>query len=626
MLAPIDLALLGAFVLWCAIAGLRNRRLASRGLEDYFLAGRTLRGWQAGLSMAATQFAADTPLLVTGLIATAGVFALWRLWIYALAFLLLGFVLAGAWRRAGVLTDAELAELRYGSRWAAPLRLAKALYFGTVFNCAVLAMVLIAATRVAEPFLPWQEWLPAPAFTAARGFAAWAGIALTTTSGDPEVVLVASASNWISLLAIFALTALYSATGGLRAVVATDVAQFAIAMGATALYAVVLVGEAGGLAALPERLAGLYGDDTARALLAFTPDQAREVGGVALVVIAVQWIAQMNADGTGYLAQRTMACASDRDAERAAVTFTLLQIVVRSLLWLLIGLALLVLYPLGPGPLDEAAIAARESLYALGAAEMLPAGLRGLLITSLLAALASTIDTHLNWGASYWANDLYRGVLLERWLKRAPRPRELVFVARASTVVLLALALALMTQLGSIQTAWQISLLFGAGVGAVLVLRWLWERVNLLAEAASIVVSLLLAPPLLLAVEDDWLRLLLMAVASTAAVVAATLFGPAPPRQRLAAFYARVRPPGFWSASAAAAGAAPGASTAEFKRRLGYAAACAVSTYAWLVGATEALVGSPGRATLLLALGFAAAPLWWRALRNDSARAREADR
>src|SRR5690606_779147 len=139
---------------------------------------------------------------------TAGVFALWRLWIYALAFLLLGFVLAGAWRRAGVLTDAELAELRYGSRWAAPLRLAKALYFGTVFNCAVLAMVLIAATRVAEPFLRWQEWLPAPAFAAARSFAAWAGVALTTTSGDPEAVLAASASNWISLFAIFALTAL----------------------------------------------------------------------------------------------------------------------------------------------------------------------------------------------------------------------------------------------------------------------------------------------------------------------------------------------------------------------------------------------------------------------------------
>src|SRR5690606_6079341 len=140
LLAPTDFVLLAAFVAWCAFSGLRNRRAASRGLEDYFLARRTLPGWQAGLSMAATQVAADTPLLVTGLVAVSGIFALWRLWIYALAFLLMGFVLAGAWRRASVLTDAELAELRYGGRLALPLRVAKALYFGVVFNSAVVAM------------------------------------------------------------------------------------------------------------------------------------------------------------------------------------------------------------------------------------------------------------------------------------------------------------------------------------------------------------------------------------------------------------------------------------------------------------------------------------------------------
>ena len=49
---------------------------------------------------------------------------------------------------------------------------------------------------------------------------------------------------------------------------------------------------------------------------------------------------------------------------------------------------------------------------------------RQVLRLSLLAALASTLDTHLNWGASYWSNDLYRGVLLERWLKRPPSEKE----------------------------------------------------------------------------------------------------------------------------------------------------------------------------------------------------------
>jgi SSS family solute:Na+ symporter len=92
-------------------------------------------GWQAGISMAATQYAADTPLLVAGLVATAGLAGLWRLWIYALAFLVMAFLLGGAWRRAGVLTDAELVELRYSGRGVTALRALKAIYFGTIINC-----------------------------------------------------------------------------------------------------------------------------------------------------------------------------------------------------------------------------------------------------------------------------------------------------------------------------------------------------------------------------------------------------------------------------------------------------------------------------------------------------------
>ncbi|HSJ96568.1 MAG TPA: sodium transporter, partial [Myxococcota bacterium] len=553
MLALVDVVLLLAFVLWCAFAGLRNRRAAGRGLEDYFLAGRTLRGWQAGLSMAATQFAADTPLLVTGLIATAGVFALWRLWIYALAFLLLGFVLAGAWRRAGVLTDAELAELRYGSRWAAPLRLAKAVYFGAVFNCAVLAMVLLAATRVAEPFLRWNDWLPAPLFAAARAFAAWAGVVLTASAGDPEALLTASANNWISLATIFALTALYSATGGLRAVVETDVAQFAIAMLATAFYAVVLLREAGGLGALPDRLAALYGADAARGLLAFTPDQALQAGGVTLAVIGLQWIAQMNADGTGYLAQRAMACRSEADARQAAIVFAIAQVVLRSLLWIAIGLSLLVLIPLPAGG-AAAGAAVREATFVEGIARYLPPGARGLMLTGMLAALASTLDTHLNWGASYWTHDVYGRVWCRGVRGREPEPRRLVWVARASTVGILLLALTVLTRIGSIQTAWQATLLLGAGMGVPLLLRWWWWRMTAAAELAAIAASLALAPLLLATLADEGVRLLAMAAGTSAIALAIARFGPAEPAGAVDRFYQRVRPPGAWAPVAARCG------------------------------------------------------------------------
>ena len=610
-MAALDLAILVAFIAYSVWAGFAARAQASQGLDEYFLAGRRLKGWQAGSSMAATQFAADTPLLVMGLIAVGGIASLWRLWIYGLAFLFMGFVLGAAWRRAGVLTDAELTVIRYGGRGVTAVRALKAVYYGTVINCTVMAFVLVAATRIFEVFLPWHEWLPAGAYATLRDGVATLGFELHSgVSGlDPAT---ATTNSLLGILATVSFVALYSTTGGLRSVVRTDIVQLGLMLAGTLGYAVFAVDAAGGLDGLVQRLAALYGAEQAERYTSFVP--AAEALAPFLTVLALQWVFQMNADGTGYLAQRTMACASDRDAEHAAVTFTLLQVVVRSLLWLLIALALLVVYPLAPGTaLDGPAIAARESLYALGAAELLPAGLRGLLITSLLAALASTIDTHLNWGASYWANDLYRGVLLERWLKRPPRGRELVLVARASTLVLLSASLWLMTMLGSIQAAWQMSLLFGAGVGAVLVMRWLWERVNLLAEVGSMAVSLLLAPVLLLTVDDDWLRLLLMAAASVLVVAASALFGPASAPERLAAFYRRARPPGWWPTSAAASGIAPTAPVRELRGRLTQVVACAFSTYAWLIAGTQLLLGTQPLwwSLFLLALGIAAVP-WWR--------------
>jgi Na+/proline symporter len=324
--------------------------------------------------MAATQFSADTPLLATGLIATAGTFALWRLWIYALAFLLLGFVLAPCWRRAGVLTDAELAQRRYGSRYAGPLRVIKALYFGLVFNCAVLAMVLFAAARITEPFLPWHAWLPAGLYGLAESLVATVNVSLSVT--DPPGSVVHSTDNLISLVSILALTAAYSTTGGLRAVVRTDVLQLCLALGGSLLYAIHAVGSAGGLAGLRGNLTRVL-DATGSALdvdalLAFEPSRAQDASLPVLAVLGLQWLLQMNADGTGYLAQRCMACRSDADATRATLVFTVTQVLLRSLLWLPIGLALLVVLPPEPG-LSHAALAAdRERSFVLGMQLLLP--------------------------------------------------------------------------------------------------------------------------------------------------------------------------------------------------------------------------------------------------------------
>ncbi len=614
MLGAIDLSILAGFLVWSLASGLRSRRSASRNLEEYFLAGRTLRGWQAGISMAATQFAADTPLLVTGLIATAGIFSLWRLWIYAISFLLVGFVLAGCWRRARVLTDAELTELRYGGRAASLLRVTKAIYFGTIFNCTVLAMVLFAAKEIAEPFLHWDQWLPTAGFALLESAVRAVGVPFARELGSAGDLWQRSTNNLLSVLSIAAATAIYSATGGLRAVVRTDLLQFALAIAGSALYAYWIVDAIGGLGALHERLLAIDPAASANALdaselLAFTPDLAADAALPVLAVIGLQWLLQMNADGTGYLAQRVMACRSDRDARQATIVFTLAQVLLRSLIWIPIGLGLLLLFPAGAGIEGDALRADREASFVRGISEILPPGLRGVMLAAMLAALTSTVDTHLNWGASYWTNDLYRRLASRKG--RDPSGRELV---------LLALALAIMTRLDSLRTAWETSLLLGAGMGVMLLLRWLWWRISARGELAAIAASLALAPAalLLLPPEHAALRLLLVAAGSTVAGIGISFWLGPEDRAQVAEFYARVRPPGFWGPIAAASGRDPRDDARRLAIGLSATGISAFAVFCLLTGVGSWLAGSPAPFGLpargvwiaaLLALGALLLPL-----------------
>jgi hypothetical protein len=191
-----------------------------------------------------------------------------------------------------------------------------------------------------------------------------------------------------------------------------------------------------------------------------------------------------------------------------------------------------------------------------------------------------------------------------------------------STLLVLVIALLIMSQLGSIQTGWRISQLFGAGTGAVLVMRWLWERVNLSCEVAAIAVSLALAPILIATVEREWLQLLSMAVASTLAVVVVALTGPQTDPERLRAFYRQTRPPGWWSRTAAAVGDDPRAPLRALGHQLVQLFACAVSVYGWLLGGGMGLLQPDDweLASVSLLVGTLAVPFWWRiALPSSSA-------
>jgi len=624
----LDLAIVGVFFGYAIYQGLRERHRASANLEEYFLAGRSLPGWKAGISMAATQFAADTPLLVTGLIATAGVFSLWRLWIYAIAFLMMGFLLGTCWRRAGVITDAELSEIRYAHRPAIALRAIKAVYFGTLVNCVVLAMVMFAATRIAEPFLLWNQWLPSTLFSPIESIVTAIGSPLTVHA-DSANVWILSTNNFISVAVVLFLTTFYSTTGGLRSVVNTDVTQFAAMMLATIAYAYFAVSRAGGwnqvLVSLQQVYSQVQSPFSAEELRAFTPSRAPNWTWDILMVFALQWMIQMNSDGTGYLAQRTMACKSSKDARIAAVVFAFAQVILRTLFWLPIALSLLILFPPEFGSSQFTAL--REQTFTEGIFQLLPTGVKGLMLTGMLAALASTVDTHLNWGAAYWSQDLYGRIYCQLWKKQDPNPRALVWVGRAFNIVLMSLSLALMFTLGSIQSAWQMSLVFGSALGIPLLLRWFWWRMNSWGELFALAAGLILGPIIVFwghgLTEPQ--KLLLMASSSLVACLAGVFAMGPEPMETLTSFYTKVRPSGWWSPVAKRLGHDRSVAYVEFARGGVGTLASSLSLFCLLVGIGSWILESPPPSwfpyshlwiLINLGVGLGLIPLWWKIIRH----------
>ncbi len=482
----------------------------------------------------ATTFAADTPLAVSGMVASKGIAANWFWWSVGVAHVGMFLFWSRLWRRATVVTDAELVELRYGGAAGRELRSAKAVFFGVVYNLIVLGWVIRAMEKIARPFADWSELLPEVVYDGL-----WAAWPQGTPLGDLDSALTTGL--------LVALATLYSTLGGLRGVVLTDLVQLGLAfVGSFALawYALAEVGGAGGLAG---HLGDVLGPERAAEVLAFAPPPPDGLPFLSLqafaVYVLVRWWAHPLGDGGGYIAQRLSAARSPRDARVAAGVFVGLHYVVRPWPWIVVGLVGLLVYQPGD-ELAVAQVADRELVYASMARRVLPAGLLGLLLASLLAAFMSTIDTHLNWGTSYLAHDLYKGRI-----RPDASEREIVRVARLGSVAIAIAALLVTTQIASVEKAWKFVAALGSGLGLPVLLRWVWWRANAQAEILGACGSLLVTCTILVIAPDDfpWEYQLGLAVAGGAiwALYGVFAYGPSDDAT-LQAFYDRVRPPGVW--------------------------------------------------------------------------------
>jgi len=507
-----DWLVVAAYFLINLLIGLYYRKKASASTDDFFVSGREVSWWLAGTSMVATTFAADTPLWVTGQVVRHGVAANWFWWSFLFSGMMTVFFFARMWRRAEIITDVELVEMRYAGKPAAFLRGFRALYFGLLINCIILGWVNLAMEKIL-------------------------GISLNVPKFWAVVICMA-------------ITAIYTSISGLWGVLWTDLVQFILKMAMLIILAFYAVRAVGGMTALKTKLAAV---DAARgaaaggsgSILSFIPDLHSPWMPLMtfLVYIGVYWWSVWypgaEPGGGGYVAQRIFCAKDERNSLLATLWFNIAHYALRPWAWILTALAVVVLYPQLSLPGADA-----EGGFIRVWVDYMPPAFRGLMLAAFAAAYMSTIATQLNWSSSYIVNDFYR-----RFLVRQRNEEHYVTVSKVATMGLMVLGASVSYIMQTVAGGWDMVVNIGAGTGAVYLLRWYWWRISAWSEisamttAAITSITLRFVSPFAASDPNLFGKNLVLTVAITTLVwLAATFLTQPEPDPKLLAFYRKVRP------------------------------------------------------------------------------------
>lgn len=507
-----DWLIIAVYFLISFFIGYIYKKRAGASTEDFFLSGRKLPWWLAGISMVATTFAADTPLAVTELVGKNGIAGNWLWWNMLIGGMLTVFFFARLWRRANILTDVEFIELRYSGKSAAFLRGFKAVYLGVFMNTIIMGWVNLAMIKILIGMFP-------------------------------EFINMDNVLIYVGLCML--VTAVYSALSGLWGVAVTDAFQFILAMIGCIVLAVIVVNsdQIGGIAGLQSKL-----PDWA---LKFTPVINSESENITtagvfaislssfLAFIAIQWWASWypgsEPGGGGYVAQRMMSAKDEKHSLLATFFFQVAHYTIRPWPWILVGLSAIILYP-------DLSINDKGLGYVRAMNDFLPVGLKGLLLAAFFAAYMSTIATHLNWGTSYFINDFYR-----RFIRNDSSEKHYVLTARVMTMIFMLLSIVITMMMDSISGVWSFVMECGAGLGLVLILRWFWWRINAISEIVATITPFLVYAVLFFGkINVQFPDSLYIIVPITTAAWLVTAFLTKPTEEsKLANFFKQIRPGGI---------------------------------------------------------------------------------
>jgi SSS family solute:Na+ symporter len=539
-LLPLDWVIVAFTILICFVPALFFGKRAGSSTSEFFASGRSVPWWLAGLSMVATTFSSDTPNWVTQQVRQYGVAGNWQWWAMVLTGVATVFFFARLWRRSGVMTDLEFYELRYSGKAASVVRGFRAVYLGLFFNCFIMAMVTLAACKIANILFGLPPW---------------------------QTILVCGVLNVV-----------FAAHSGLWGVLVIDMVQFFIKMTAVIAAAYFSLKEVarhtgvgdGALAGL-HKLVSILGsqqvnfqpgsqpvlspiDGTGQPILDVMPNFAMSELALMIFIVPIaigwwaNWYPGAEPGGGSYIAQRMLASKSEKDSLGGTLFFNLAHYVLRPWPWIITALCSIVIFPelkdiQAAFPAADPRLIGHDSAFP-AMLKFLPAGFAGLMMGGLIAANSSTILTHLNWGSSYLVHDFYR-----RFIKPDADEKHYVLVGRISTIGLYVFAAFLSLALESAQDAFEILISIGAGTGLLYLLRWFWWRINawteVVAMISSFTISLIFFVMRKTGHAQPFAHTVLYSVAFTTICWLITAYvSPQTGREHLIAFYRKVHPSG----------------------------------------------------------------------------------
>ena len=547
----LDWLLISIYILFMLGAGVYIKKNTEAGISGFFNAGRRMPWWLAGVSMVATTFSADTPLAVTGIVASYGIAGNWIWWNFMFSGIFTVFLFSKLWYRAGVATDVEFIELRYFGKPAKYLRCFRAIYLAIPINCIILGWVTTGMSKV-----------------------------LTVISG---------VNQWEIIILLYSITTIYIIISGLWGVAITDFIQFFIALGGAIILMIYAVSDVGGVSEISNQFSMRFEDHS---YFSFFPINNPYIPiQLLLVWVCMQWWCTWypgaEPGGGGYIAQRMFSTKSDKDAVKSTLLFNLAHYVIRPWPWIIVALCAMLIFPemsyrfkgekgIITEVSDRSVLIAldddtneeinyehisplvkegdivkkgdmlfdSEEAYPLMIMRLLPPGLRAILIVSFIAAFMSTVSTHLNWGSSYIVNDVYARFIRNRnsFESSQQADNHFLFISRFSCVLIAILSIVVSYFFNSVKDGWELLISLGAGTGLVYMLRWYWWRINAWSEISAMIAAFVGSFVFSMLGFEGPEKIIITTLFTTYVWVAVTLSTKPEPESVLSEFYNLVRP------------------------------------------------------------------------------------